>query len=167
MPYYKREFGATQSELGLIFTAFLGTRCVFQYPLGWLGDRFDKKRVLLVALLFFVPLVAAQGYATSIAQIIWLRVGLGVVCAALTASIAGIAAERSRPGNRARVMGINTSSFSLGVAVGPLLGGFLTGGGPAPAFLWPAGGSALMLLVVLFFVPGDRPWRRLTTNGLD
>ncbi|MFQ5654856.1 MAG: MFS transporter, partial [Planctomycetota bacterium] len=106
----------------------------------------------------YVPLVALQGFVSSLGQLIALRVGLGVVSAAISASAGGISAERSEPGNRARVMGINTFSFSLGVAVGPLLTGFIPS--PALAFAIPSALAVLMFLLVLAMVPPDRIARR-------
>ncbi len=125
-PTYKSEYGATQEELGWIFSAFLGARFLLQYPLGRLGDRFDKKLLLLSSLLLFCPVVTLQGFIRDLDDLLILRVILGVAVAAISSSVSGIAAERSEPGNRARVMGTNTFSFSLGVAVGPLLTGVLT-----------------------------------------
>ncbi len=57
-------------------------------------------------------------------------------------------------------MGVNTFSFSLGVAVGPLLGGFLTSESPAPAFLWPAAFSVVVLVVVIAWLPSDALWKQ-------
>lgn len=160
-PYYQREWQASLRDLSFMHAAFIVTRCFFQYPMGWLGDIFDKKRVLLLGLAAFVPLVALQGYATSVSELVVLRIGLGVVSATLSACIAGISAERSESGNRASVMGVNTISFSLGVAVGPLLGGFLLiEEDPAPAFLLPAIAAIALALVVIVFVPSDKAARK-------
>ncbi len=156
-PYYSREFGASPIQLGLCLSAFIGSRCLLQYPMGWLGDRYDKKNVLLGALFLFIPLVALQGTVTSLGELIALRVGLGVVAAAISSSVSGIAAERSEPGNRARLMGINTFSFSLGVATGPMLGGFLPS---AVAFTVPALAALPLLLIIAWLLPSDHKARR-------
>ncbi len=163
-PAYQREFGATEAQLGLAFSAFIGTRCLFQYASGWLGDRFDKKLVLLGALALLGPLVALQAYATSLNQLIVLRMGLGVASAAMSASIGGISAERSQAGNRARVMGINSMSFTMGVATGPLLTGFIPD--RKLAFAIPGVAALLWIAVIAFVVPGDRTHARYEEEKL-
>ncbi|MEM7261639.1 MAG: MFS transporter, partial [Planctomycetota bacterium] len=37
-PTYQREYGASDQELGLVFSVFIGARFLLQYPLGYLGD---------------------------------------------------------------------------------------------------------------------------------
>ena len=163
-PAYQREFGATEAQLGLAFSAFIGTRCLFQYASGWLGDRFDKKIVLLGALALLGPLVALQAYATSLNQLIALRMGLGIASAAMSASIGGISAERSQAGNRARVMGINSMSFTMGVATGPLLTGFIPD--RHLAFAIPGVATLLWVIVVAWIVPGDGAHARYEAEKL-
>ena len=157
-PWYQQEFGATEAQLGFVFSAFIITRGVFQYPLGWLGDRYDKKKVMVAGLLAFIPLVTLQGQISSLSELLILRMGLGVVVAAIGISVSGISAERSVPGNRARVMGINTFSFGLGVAIGPLLTGLVDN--HSIAFAIPGGLALAIVLLVLAVVPSDASSKR-------
>jgi MFS family permease len=156
-PYYEREFGSSQSQLGTMFAIFVATRCICQYPFGWIGDRFDKKWVLVLGLVLFIPLVWMQAEVQNLAELTWLRMGLGMVSAMLSTAVGGISAERSEPGNRARVMGINTLCFSLGTAVGPSLTGFIDS--QAIAFAIPALAASILLLATLALLPSDRTAR--------
>jgi len=153
-PAYKEELGATPSQLGIIFSAFIGTRSLLQWPAGWIGDRFDKKIVLVGSLAALAPLIWLQGLADSVGSIIAVRAGLGAVSAAISSSVSGISAERSVPGNRARVMGINTLCFSLGTAIGPLLTGFIPD--RSAAFALPAIVTAAWAGIIAAVLPGDR-----------
>lgn len=165
-PTYAEEWGATERQLGFVFGAFLISRLALQYLSGWIGDRFDKKWVLLAALFLLAPLVTLQGYAGSVEEMVSLRIGLGVASAALSSSIGGMSAERSEPGNRARVMGLNTMSFTLGVSIGPLLTGSLRES-PELAFLVPGVATFLWTFVILFAIPSDRVFeeRRAAEQG--
>ena len=156
-PHYEREFGSTQSQLGTMFAIFVMTRCIFQYPFGWIGDRYDKKWVLLLGLLLFIPLVLLQGRVENLNELTWIRAGMGIVSAMMSTAVGGISAERSEPGNRARVMGINTLCFSLGTAVGPSLTGFIQS--QQTAFMIPAVGAAILLVSIVLLVPSDRAAR--------
>lgn len=154
-PYYQSELGATERELGLVYGVFIVTRCIFQFPAGYIGDRFDKKNVLLVSLVLFIPVVGLVGFVTSLGELLWLRLALGALAAGITASLAGMSAERSTPGTRARVMSVNTMAFSLGVAVGPL-GGFFVRWSYSTPFVIAAAGGVVVLLLVWFCLPSDR-----------
>ncbi|MEC9475702.1 MAG: MFS transporter [Planctomycetota bacterium] len=156
-PHYEREFGSTQSELGTMFAIFVATRCLFQYPCGWAGDRYDKKRLLLLGLLLFIPLVILQGHVENLSELTLIRMGLGAVSAMMSTAVGGIYAERSSPGNRARMMGINTLCFSLGTAVGPSLTGFIDS--QQIAFMIPAGAAVVLFGSLFFFLPSDRQAR--------
>lgn len=157
-PTYQRRFGATDADLGLVYAAFVLSRGLCQFPAGAIGDRFDKKRVLMVSLVGFAPLVGLMGFAGSLGHLIALRVGLGVAAAGITSAVAGMAAERSAPGARARTMGINTMAFSLGTAIGPL-GGFLARWSPEAPFVIAGSAGFLMAGAVALWVPSDRQHR--------
>jgi len=164
-PFYEREFDATQSQLGMMFAIFVGSRCLFQYPSGWAGDRLDKKWLLIGGLILFVPLVALQARVEDLQQLTWIRAGLGVVSAAISTSVGGISSERSMAGNRARTMGLNTMSFSLGTAVGPSLTGFIET--QSVAFAIPATAGVLLIVSLGILLPSDRNFRRSATPGDD
>ena len=162
-PFYEREFAATQSELGMMFAIFVGSRCLFQYPSGWIGDHLDKKWLLMFGLAAFVPLVAMQAHVENLTALTWIRAGLGVVSAAISTSVGGISAERSLPGNRARTMGLNTMSFSLGTAVGPSLTGFIDT--QSTAFAIPAVAGGLLFLTLGVLLPSDRRFKALQDSS--
>ncbi|MFN0057812.1 MAG: MFS transporter [Planctomycetota bacterium] len=162
-PSYQREFGATEQELGLCFSAFLAGRVLMQYPTGWLGDHYDKKYVLLAALALFAPLVTLQGFVTSLWQLGMLRIAIGGAVAAISSCIGGMSAERSVDGNRARVMGINTLAFSFGVSLGPLLTGFLADA--RVAFALPGVASVVLAAVVLGTIRSDRAIKLNSTSS--
>lgn len=45
-PSLRDEFGLTQTELGVVFTAFTVAYALFQVPGGWLADRFGPRKIL-------------------------------------------------------------------------------------------------------------------------
>ncbi len=152
-PTYYDRFNCTEAELSWVFSAFIITRCILQYPCGLLGDHADKKRVLIISLIAYIPLVALQGNVSALWHLILLRLGLGAVSAGISASVTGMAAERASQGNRGRVMGLNTLSFSLGIAIGPLAA-FV----PSP-FIIAALGGLLAIALVTIIIPSDAQHR--------
>ena len=111
----------------------------------------------------FVPLVAMQAHVENLTALTWIRAGLGVVSAAISTSVGGISAERSLPGNRARTMGLNTMSFSLGTAVGPSLTGFIDT--QSTAFAIPAVAGGLLFLTLGLLLPSDRRFKALQDSS--
>jgi MFS family permease len=125
MPKYLEALGAPVLAVGLYGSARDLLDGVYQYPGGWVADRYGRRR----ALLLFVAL-AAVGYATYLAAPSWpfVFVGLGFVMAwssmaspALFAVI-GDALPRER-----RAMGFTVQSIlrRVPIAVAPTVGGLL------------------------------------------
>ncbi|MFO0969429.1 MAG: MFS transporter [Gemmataceae bacterium] len=61
-PYIQSEFGLSETEKGLLFTAFALAYAVFEVPTGWLGDVFGPRKTLIRIVLWwsaFTMLTAA------------------------------------------------------------------------------------------------------------
>ncbi|MBK1634631.1 MFS transporter [Rhodovulum adriaticum] len=46
-PVYGQEVGLRTDQIALFLAAFVGGGALAQYPVGWLADRFDRRRVLI------------------------------------------------------------------------------------------------------------------------
>src|SRR5436853_2391097 len=60
-PYIQREFGLSDSRLGLLFTAFALAYAAFEVPTGWLGDMFGARRTLIRIVLWWSAFTALTG----------------------------------------------------------------------------------------------------------
>lgn len=58
-------FGVTKSRVGLVLTGMWAVYALFQYPGGTLGDRFDERRMLFVALAFTAAMPVLIGAAPT------------------------------------------------------------------------------------------------------
>ncbi|MEV0623480.1 MFS transporter [Nonomuraea sp. NPDC050404] len=95
-------------------------------PMGALGDRIGRRKVLLGGAVVFGVGSAAAAYATSPELLIAARVLLGIGAATLMPStLALIRTLFQDPGQRKVAVGIWTAGSSGGVVLGPPLGGFL------------------------------------------
>src|SRR3954462_2988714 len=68
-PYIKDEFHLTDSQKGMLFTAFALAYALFEVPSGWLGDVFGPRRTLIRIVLwwsFFIALTAFVGNISGI-----------------------------------------------------------------------------------------------------
>jgi len=75
--YIREDLGVTQTEMGLIISAFFLTYALCQVPCGWLSDRLGPRRVLTVYILTWSLFTALFGIAHSFVALFALRLLFG------------------------------------------------------------------------------------------
>src|SRR5215469_7111549 len=60
-PHIQREFGLSDTEKGMLFSAFALAYACFEVPSGWLGDVFGPKRTLIRIVLWWSLFTALTG----------------------------------------------------------------------------------------------------------
>ena len=73
LPYVKKDLGLTDFQLGHINTVLFLTIAVATFIAGFLGDRFNRKRIITFSLLFWSLATMGLGFASSFAAVILLR----------------------------------------------------------------------------------------------
>lgn len=165
LPTLARDLHASTGDLQWFGSAYTLVLAAVLLPAGLIGDRFGRKKVMLIALAVFGVGSAACAYAGSSGQLIAARAFLGLGAAAILPLALSVLpvffTERERPKAIAIIMG---ATF-LGYPVGPLLGGWLL-----DSFWW---GSVflinvpvvvLALITVAALLPESRSGHR---PGLD
>jgi MFS family permease len=153
MPDAARDVGASKD--GAQFILLVGKLSLGALMLagGGAGDRFGRKRTMLVgiALVAIAALLSATAQSAGILGAARILDGIGnalVGPLALALAIASFPADM-----RARIVGLFLGISGLGVAIGPLVAGFLVQlggwriGFAAPLVLALAGGAAMSVLV--------------------
>ena len=125
LPTLATELGASTSQLQWFANAYTLVLAALLLPAGLLGDRFGQKRLLLGALLMFGAASAACAVSSSPEQLIASRAALGVGAAFLIPLSMSLLNVLFAPGERARAMTIWVMANSLGIPLGPVLGGWL------------------------------------------
>jgi DHA1 family multidrug resistance protein-like MFS transporter len=125
LPAFAKSFGVSTFVVGLTLTSFALARMVLNVPLGLLSDR-RGRRVLLIG----GPLVTAIGmFGSGLAPSIWPLLGWRFVAGAGSAMYMTGAqiylVDVSTAQTRAMFLGTNQMAISLGVAVGPGIGGIV------------------------------------------
>ena len=94
-------------------------------PAGMLGDRFGRKKMLLIALSLFGAASLACSFATSAGELIAGRAVLGLGAAALMPLSMAVLPVLFTPEERPRALTIWVTANSLGIPLGPIVGGWL------------------------------------------
>lgn len=127
LPEYKIRLKASELMLGLSISAFMLSRLLFQIPIGILADKIGKKRIIVVSMLLSIPLIIMMAYVTTIYQLIAIRFIQGITTAAIDTPVMALAADLAGGQNVGHKMSYITMAFASGIAIGPLMGGALSG----------------------------------------
>lgn len=142
-----------------------GVFSLFQFlstPLwGRYSDAYGRKPILLVSMAGSVLAYLWLGYADGVTSLIAARAFGGIMSGNISAAFA-YATDVTDIKNRARGLGIVTSAFGLGFAVGPLIGAYLgQAADGSPSLHWPALLSAALSMLAffgtLFLLPESLP----------
>jgi EmrB/QacA subfamily drug resistance transporter len=125
LPTIGREFHTGIAALQWVMTGYTLTLAAFLLIGGSLGDRFGRRRVYLIGIVWFALASAACGFAPDALFLILTRLLQGVGAALLTPGSLAILEASFVPADRARAIGAWSGFSGVAVAAGPLVGGYL------------------------------------------
>lgn len=143
---------AASRHYGALAALYGAMQFLFAPMLGRLSDRFGRRPVLLLSLLFGGVDYIIMALAPNL---VWLYVGRtlsGITGASVSAASAYIA-DISPPEKRSQDFGLIGAAFGIGFIVGPALGGVLGGIGTRVPFWVAAGLNLANMLYGLFILP--------------
>ncbi|MGW7200332.1 MFS transporter [Streptomyces chryseus] len=124
---------------------------------GALGDRFGRRKVFVIGVVWFAVASLLCGIAPNAGVLIAARALQGVGGALLTPGSLALIQASFHPDDRARAVGLWSGFGGVGAAVGPFLGGWLVDGpGWRWVFLLNVPLAALCVPVALKHVPESR-----------
>ena len=126
LPSIASDFKATTGELQWVMDAYTLIFASLLITTGALGDRYGRKRLLIIGLAVFG--VGSLGAALSVStlMLIGYRALLGLAGAMIMPSTLSILIDVYRESKqRAKAIAIWSSVFSIGAGIGPIIGGLL------------------------------------------
>jgi EmrB/QacA subfamily drug resistance transporter len=128
LPVIERELGGALSGLQWIVDGYILALAALLIPAGSLGDRYGRRRMLLLGLGGFGVASLACGLAPTIRWLITLRILQGVTSALMVPQALAILRDvYTEPEARGRAIGAWTGWSGVATIIGPLLGGWLVG----------------------------------------
>ncbi|MDN3351681.1 DHA2 family efflux MFS transporter permease subunit [Actinomadura sp. DC4] len=118
---------ASTSQLQWFVAAYTLVFAAAMIPGGMLGDRFGRKKMLLIALVIFGGSSLAAAYAPSAGAFIAARAVLGLGGAVILPMVLGVVPTLFAHEERRRAIAVVMGASMVGYPVGPILGGWLLG----------------------------------------
>jgi sugar phosphate permease len=118
---FKQELHLSNTQVGLVFSAFAYPYLLFQVIGGWVSDRFGARRALTISAVIWASATLLTGLVGSLAAMLFARVLLGFGEGATFPTATRAMSDWTPPGKRAFAQGITHSFARIGNAVTPPL----------------------------------------------
>ncbi len=124
----RRDLGISDTQMSLLMGfsfALFYTFCGI--PLGLLADRYSRRSLIAIGLIFWSIMTAGCGLAQNFGQMLGLRMGVGVGEAALSPSAYSIITDYFPKEKRATAISVYSMGIYIGSGLAFLLGGIVVG----------------------------------------
>jgi MFS family permease len=151
---YATTLGASAAMVGLLIAAFGGARLVVNLPAGFASEKFGRHPVMLIGLglLALASFVATR--TTSFPALILCLLGQGVGSSMLITAALSALADLSTPESRVRDMAAYQGASSIGISIGPGIGGLSAAAwGYSAPFLLQGIFSVLAIVMLILTAP--------------
>jgi DHA1 family multidrug resistance protein-like MFS transporter len=158
---YASTLGANTAMVGLLIAAFGGARLVVNLPAGIASEKFGRQPVMQLglALLALASFVATR--TTDFPALIACLLGQGVGCSMLITAALSALADLSTPESRVRDMAGYQGASSIGISIGPGIGGIAAAAwGYSAPFLLQGIFAVLAMVMLAAYSP-----KRRTASG--
>jgi len=125
LPAIGEDLGADVAGLQWTLNGYLLTLASLILIGGSLGDRFGRRRVFVIGVVWFTGASLLCALAPTIELLVAARVFQGIGAALLTPGSLAIIESGFQPSDRARAIGAWSALGGIAGAIGPLLGGYL------------------------------------------
>jgi ACDE family multidrug resistance protein len=161
LPAIAADLRATPAQTELLFTSYLVITGIAMFFTSWLSSRIGAKKTLLIGLALIVVFAMFAGLSQDVQSIIGFRAGWGLGNALfISTALATIVGAAS--GGTSSAIILYEAALGVGLAVGPLVGGFLgtlSWRGPffGTAALMAIGFIAIVILLKTDHDPAAKP----------
>ncbi|MFE5936003.1 MFS transporter [Streptomyces sp. NPDC056470] len=157
LPHIGEDLGTDMAALQWTVNAYMLTLAGLILLGGALGDRYGRRRVFVLGIVWFAVASLLCGLAPNAGILIAARALQGVGGALLTPGSLALIQASFHPDDRAKAVGLWSGFGGVGAAIGPFVGGWLVDGpGWRWVFLLNVPLAALCVPIALRHVPESR-----------
>src|SRR4051812_70017 len=126
LPYMQGTLSASQDQINWVLTSYIVAAAIMTAPVGWIANRFGRKRIFIICSAGFTLASVLCGLAQDISQMVLFRLLQGVFGAALVPLSQAVMLDSYSLQERAKAMSIWGMGVMMGPIMGPSLGAWLT-----------------------------------------
>ncbi len=126
LPYMQGSLSASQDQINWVLTSYIVAAAIMTAPVGWIANRFGRKRIFVICSAGFTIASVMCGLAQDINQMVLFRLLQGVFGAALVPLSQAVMLDSYALHERAKAMSIWGMGVMMGPIMGPSLGAWLT-----------------------------------------
>ncbi len=145
---YAQSQGASLAIIDAMASAYLISNFLFQYPVGWLADRWGRKQIIIIGLLVQALLSAVYLFVNDPILFVILRFVEGMAGAAILPPARALLIDIIPTERQGEAYGLFGAFFNAGFLLGPGIGGIVASWGYSTAFI----GAVLFRLVAIAIV---------------
>jgi MFS family permease len=148
-PAITRGFGLSIADIQWVVICYVLTYASLLLALGRIGDAVGHALVFRIGLIWSIIALALVGWSPSFGAMLLFRCLQGIGAALVLSCGAALVISLYGEQRRSHALGIYTMMLSVGLMLGPLLGGALTSLWDWPSVFWfrvPIAAAALLLL---------------------
>lgn len=164
LPAIARDFEASTATLQWVADGYILILAGLLLVGGTLGDKFGRRRWLGIGMVVFGVGAVGGALSPSAASLIFFRGVQGLGAALILPATLSIVTAVFPRHERSKAIGIWTGVGGLGVAFGPVAGGFLVDNIDWSAVFWLLVPFVVLALLGLRFVPESRDTRQLRVD---
>jgi len=164
-PLLKSDLGLTDVGLGLVGSLFMWSYGLSSPFAGYLGDRLDRRTIVIGSLSLWSLVTLACGFVTVSWQLFGLRVLLGMAESFYLPAALALIAEYHAAKSLGTAQGIHTLGQSVGIIAGGALAGYFGERYGWRAPLQALGAMGLLMALICQFALPSRPLQNLLRDA--
>jgi MFS family permease len=162
LPALATQLHASPSQVELLFTSYFAITGVSMLVTGFVSSRIGPRNTLLLGLALVIAFSALAGASGSLGEIVGFRAGWGLGNALFIATALAVIIGAASGGVSGAII-LYEAALGLGIASGPLLGGFLGGISWRGPFFGTAALMAIGFIAITFLLePLPKPARKVS-----
>ena len=126
LPYMQGSLSASAEEINWVLTSSVIAAAIMTAPVGWMAQRFGRKRLFITCVTGFVTASMLCGAAQTLPQLVCFRLLQGMFGAGIAPLSQATMLDIYPFSQRAQAMALFSMGVTMGPMMGPVIGGYLT-----------------------------------------